>query len=181
MADRKFFLQLAENEGYSPVVYKDSRGFQTVGYGSRLYGADDRWLRRHGHTVSGLLSGKERLEREEARLLMVWRHRQIVSMLPAEDLELYRKLDDDVRAVLDDLFYNMGPGFLSKFPMFRKALFDYVLWGDASFLERAADELQYRDGKRPALGVSGYYRQTGQRAKRNVAILRRIAEEGADV
>ena len=175
MPDSKFFETLKGYEGFSARAYLDSRGCRTVGYGSRLYSEDAKWLKYIGHTLEGLMSGKESLTELEADRLMRWRFHQILAAVSRADMLLYASLGSDVRRVVDDLLYNLGPNFLAKFPKFRVCLHEYADTGNREWLMRAANELEYRNGLDPSKGRTGYWNQTKRRAKANVALLRGIA------
>ena len=114
MDNNKIFKIIAAHEGFSGVVYKCPRGFNTIGYGFNLdadgipYEVANYWLK--------LLIGKIC---KQLDMYIPW----------------WTELDEARRIVLIDMAYNMGIHGLLKFKKMLKAL------GDGEY-KKAAKEMK---------------------------------------
>ena len=115
----------ARHEGFRSHTYRDSKGYETIGYGFNLESGRfsqeqvDRW-RRYGISEA---EAKEVLDQELQK-----------SREQLEKFDWYKKLDPVRQGALLDMTYNMGIGWVDKFEKAVAALKS----GD---YERAADEI----------------------------------------
>ena len=97
-------------EGWRSKVYKDSEGYDTVGYGHKLTPNEVK----NGTYANGIskAQGSKLFNKDFGRHKAAF-YGSNPGLL---------KAPDNVKAVLGDLAYNMGPGFLKKFPTMKAAL-----------------------------------------------------------
>ena len=131
-----------KEEGFRDKIYRDSRGFKTIGIGHKL-------------TASDIKSGrfKNGITRAQAEALYLQDEKREQGLLNRSAPEL-RSAPDRVRGVLKDMAFNMGGAFLKEWKNFRKML----ARGD------------YRGASR-SIRRSRYYKQVPNRAERNARIL----------
>ena len=137
-----------EYEGWRSHVYKDTEGYDTIGYGHKL-------------TKSEIASGKYRngITREQGDKLYEEDHNRIADTLYTK-YPWVKDLPEEAKIATVDMAYNMGPAWLDKFPKARKALEsgDYVETGKEIYGTK-------------------YYNQVGQRAKDNIQRFEMAARE----
>jgi len=141
--------------------YKTGAG--SIGYGTQVTDpAVQKMMRSLGFEPDDYISGKKKLTKKEAKLLMV----EGMNLALKDAKDLFPDFEDHplaVRKILADMSYNMGKPKLSKFTEFAKALKDKdYKW--------AAEELKY--SKKGVL--SPYYTQTKRRAKDHYKTLSNI-------
>lgn len=148
-------MMTKEYEGFVPNIYKDTVGKRTIGYGFNI---DDPAMAKM--IPPDVLAGERPISKEESDIIFQNRNDQAISDSIKYMGDAYDLLDPEVKFVLNDMAYNLGPNKLNKFKGLKKAL-------ENQDYKRAADELQYRnaDTKDEA---SPYYLQTGRRAKDHV-------------
>ena len=130
---------IKKSEGLRLSKYNDPPGssLYSIGYGHQL---------RPGETYSVITESV-------ANQLFDSDYNRIYSQISSNNI--FRNSDPLTQAVLIDLSYNLGPGFLNKFPNFKR----YIAEKD---FDNASKELLN----------SAYARQVGKRALRNAAALR---------
>jgi len=131
-------------EGFSPIIYKDTKGKKTIGYGFNI---DDPYMA--SLIPKDVLSGKRPLTKEEADRIFDKRYeiaQKDASKFIGEDK--VNKLPAPVRATITDMSYNLGSSKLSEFKKFKSAIRE----GDT---QKAAEELKN----------SKWYEQVGERSK----------------
>ena len=94
---------IKKNEGFSGEVYKDTLGFDTIGYGTKLP-----------------------LNAEECELILVYRLKQKIKELEQRE-PFYNQLPLEVQEILSEMAYQIGVSGLIKFKKMWVALkkFDY--------------------------------------------------------
>ena len=129
-------------EGFSGSVYKDTEGFDTIGYGHKLTPDDvktGRFTKGLTEQQATALYNKDRAAHDE----------KFYDKNPQ-----YRDAPENVKTALEDMAYNMGPSFLKEFPKAAAHL--------ASGNYKGAGK-EFTD--------SEYYKQVGQRAADNVNLI----------
>ena len=120
--DDKIKSSIKRNEGSvidsngNHIMYPDSEGYSTVGYGHLMRGVE-----------SPILSQKSADQYFDRDYELHKKH--------AEKIPGFSRLDSDQKAALIDMTFNMGPEWYKKFPKFTKAL-------EAGDLDRATSELR---------------------------------------
>jgi len=140
-------------EGFRGHVYKDSLGYDTVGFGHKL-------------TRQEISSGafKNGISREQAMNMFREQKRSIVNKF-YENNPQYKNAPASTREGLEDVAYNMGPNFLDGFPSMKKAL----------------DRGDYKEaGKQLATGSKGYSKYVQQVKQRGLDNAYRIASGSGD-
>ena len=145
----------ADYEGFVDSVNYDKPGTKghktgagSIGYGTQITDpAVQKMMRGLGFEPDDYLSGKKKLSKADAKLLMV----EGMNTAVEDAKSLYPGFEDHplaVRKILADMSYNMGKTTLSEFKNFKAALKnkDY---------KTAAEEMKN----------SSWYKQTGRRAK----------------
>ena len=130
-------------EGFKGNIYKDTKGYDTIGYGHKLTEDEKK---------SGVYS-KGLTEEQASNLYASDRAAHDQKFYKANPQ--YREAPANVRAALEDMAYNMGPDFLQKFPKASAHL-------AAGNYAGASDE--FLDSK--------YADDVGQRAIDNAALIR---------
>lgn len=131
-------------EGYSPTIYRDTRGKRTIGYGFNI---DDPYVK--DFLPEDVVEGRRPIMREEADAIfdvLYGKAKQDAVKFTGE--ETYNKLTPEVQEIVDDMSYNMGYPTLSQFTKFKSAL----QTGDT---RKAAEEMRN----------SRWYEQVGDRSK----------------
>ena len=106
----KDYKTYKDNEGWSSTVYKDKQGNDTIGYGHKLT-AEDVSSGRYANGITKQ-QGQDLLARD----------------VKSHNDAFYKKnpwaknQPQHVRTVLEDLAYNMGPNFTSKWTNFSRQL-----------------------------------------------------------
>ena len=129
-------------EGFRGNIYKDTLGFDTVGYGHKLT-ADDKKSGIYSRGIS---------EADATALYNTDRAAHDERFYKANPQ--YRDAPENVKSALEDMAYNMGPDFLSKFPKASGHL------AKGNYTEASKEFLD-----------SNYARQVGQRASDNAALI----------
>jgi len=157
------------NEGCRLVMYLDTMGIPTIAYGFNLENANARAiLQKAGVTdVAGVIAGRTALTQAQA-------DGTFAQMLPGYianakttlDAGVFDKLSDARRFVIVDMVYNLGVAGFMGFPSARRAINGAVAATDPAAARKlygqAADQMV----------DSAWYAQVGNRAKRNVAMMR---------
>ena len=134
-----------EHEGLRTDVYKDSRGFPTVGYGHLVDGGSPKDIRdlEIGDTIT---------EKRANQLFEIdfKHHKKAAQQIPG-----WSKGNKEQKAALIDLTFNMGPSWYKEFPKFSAAL-------EAGNFEEAGKQLVDSD----------WYGQVGRRAPTIVDLIR---------
>lgn len=136
--------QLKSDEGFRAKPYKDSLGFDTIGYGTKLP------LSRY---ESELISSQE-VSKEEAEFLLRHRLIQYVSEL-SQYKPIFHQLDTNRQGVLCNMVYQLGVPNLLKFKKMWSAI------EQKNYIE-ASEQMQ----------DSRWFRQTPNRAKRLIKRMR---------
>ena len=133
-----------EDNDFSSKVYKDSKGFDTIGIGHKL-------------TADEIKNGtyKNGVNREQAYALFN-KDKQSNTNKFYGNHPKFLTYPKSVRNGLEDIAFNMGPQFLNKFPTMKKELYG------ENFPEAATQLLTGSNG-----GSSGYEKDVGQRARDN--------------
>lgn len=131
--------QLKIDEGFRTKPYKDSLGFLTIGYGTKL--PLSKYESEH-------ISNTEEISKEDAVFLLEHRLTQYVSKLKNLKPIIY-KLDENRQGILYNMAYQLGVNGLLNFKRMWTAIesFDY---------KKAANEMK----------SSLWYKQTPKRAER---------------
>ena len=157
------------NEGCRLTTYLDTMGIPTIAYGFNLENSDARAiLQKAGVTdVAGVIAGRTPLTQAQA-------DSTFAQMLPGYianakttlSAGVFDKLSDARRFVIVDMVYNLGVAGFLGFPSARRAIDAAVAATDPAkartLYGQAADQLV----------DSAWYTQVGNRAKRNVAMMR---------
>ena len=150
------------NQGYKNFVYKDSRGFLSMGYGHKLT-AEEKKKYKLGDRVDGDL-----LEDH-------WEKDWELHYNAAKSIEGYDKLSIQQKVALVDLTFNMGVNWVKKFPNLIQNIKKAGLAENSSLSElhmsNAANELQYKNFKENNLELSKYWVQAKNRALSNYLLL----------
>ena len=130
-----------EYEGFRDKIYKDTQGYPTIGFGHKL-------------TQQEIKSGVFRngISKQEAMNLYKKQRASIVNRFYEKNPQ-YKNAPESTRRGLEDIAYNMGPDFLSKFPSMKKAL------DQGDYKEAGKQLITGSDG-----GLSRYAKQVKQRA-----------------
>ena len=132
--------QLKSNEGFRSKAYKDSEGHWTIGYGHKIKPNEQHLMNANLSKEEGeALFNKDHTEHSKA---FVDKEGWTTNQSP------------EVQEALHDMAFNMGPGWMDKFPSVRKALQE----GDT---KKAADIIRN----------SKYADQVGARADRNASLI----------
>lgn len=137
-----------EYEGFKPHIYKDARGFDTIGFGHKLTRDDKRTGRfnnLHFNNDAEARSYFKNIFNEEK----AGTSKQFYDNYPS-----LKNAPQSARVAFEDMAYNMGPKFLDKFTKAKRA----ALNGD---YETVGHEM-VRGSKRGTF--SSYAHQVGQRA-----------------
>ncbi len=143
---------VTDNEGHRPHVYTDTQGHPTVGIGFNLDRSDARAkLTSVGANYDAVRSGKASLNEKQIDAFFSW------DLAGAEHdarrlVKNYDQLAPARKGVVTDMIFNLGPGQFAQF----KGTIRAIEQGD---FQSAAQHMQH----------SGWYEQTGDRAKRDVA------------
>jgi lysozyme len=161
--------RIAINEGLRLTMYYDTVGVPTIAYGFNLENANAKTiLQKAGVTdIAGVLAGKTALTQAQA-------DSTFDQMLPGYVAGargtlgpgVFDNLSDARRFVIVDMTYNLGVGGWLGFPSARAAINAAVAATDTATkraqYNKAADQMK----------DSAWYTQVGNRAKRNVAMMR---------
>lgn len=166
MIEEQFILRAKSyvqgNEGYKNYVYKDSRGFLSMGYGHKLT-AEEKKKYKLGDLV------------DEKILEDYWEKDWTTHYNAAKSIEGYDKLSIQQKVAIIDLTFNMGVNWVTKFPNLIKnikkaSLAENDLMKEL-YLSNAANELKYKNYKENNLELSDYFGQVKNRAIRNYQLL----------
>ena len=157
------------NEGCRLTMYLDTMGIPTIAYGFNLQdGNPQAILKKAGVTdIAGVIAGRVALTQAQAdstfaQMLPGY----IASATTTLHAGVFRKLSDARRFVIVDMVYNLGVAGFLGFPSARRAINNAVAATDPAsaraFYGQAADQMVN----------SAWYTQVGNRAKRNVAMMR---------
>ena len=138
---------IKEAEGFEPKVYKCPAGFNTIGYGHNLDANPLNDQQKH------LLNKDGSISEANASILLL----NEIPKYEADARELcdFDYLNDARKALMIDLVYNLGKNGFEKF----RATRGFINMGD------------YNNAWK-ALRASKWFKQVGNRAIRNCAILR---------
>jgi lysozyme len=161
--------RIAINEGCRLKMYYDTVGVPTIAYGFNLENSNARAiLQKAGVTdVAGVLAGTTALTQAQAdstfdQMLPGYVSAARGTLGPG----VFDKLSDARRFVVVDMTYNLGVGGWLGFPSARAAINAGVAATDQATKHaqfgKAADQMK----------DSAWYTQVGNRAKRNVAMMR---------
>lgn len=143
---------IAKNEGIRLSVYKDSKGYETIGIGHKL---------ESGNPRDDRIREKGSISEEEAYKLFEEDYIEAMAIMRTVTNEKtgqsYSTLAPARRAVLIDMAYNMGQGGLAGF----NKMYDAIKEGN---FDKAGDEIEDEN--------SDYAKQVGARAVRNAQIMR---------
>jgi lysozyme len=145
---------LTLHEGKRNKVYNDTKGIPTIGIGFNLKRSDSKSIIESiGANYSDVLSGKTLLTDEQIDKLFD------VTLKEAEGIASrvvtsFNQQPDNIKAVLVDMAFNLGPNRLSQFKEFIKAI-------NNKDYKKAAAEMQN----------SSWYNQVGNRSKTLVSIV----------
>ncbi len=161
--------RIAINEGFSLTMYYDTVQVPTIAYGFNLQNANAKAiLQKAGVTdVAGVIAGRTALTQAQAdstfdQMLPGYVNDAKGTLAPG----VFDKLSDARRFVVVDMTYNLGVAGWMGFPSARAAINAAVAATDP-----AAKSAQY--GKAAdQMKDSAWYGQVGNRAKRNVAMMR---------
>ena len=161
--------RIAVNEGCRLKMYHDTVGVPTIAYGLNLQNADAKEiLKKAGVSdVDGVIAGKTALTQAQADSTFDQMLPKYVNDAKGTlDAGVFDKLSDARRFVVVDMTYNLGVAGWMKFPSARAAINAAVAASDAptqtTQYNKAADQMT----------SSTWYKQVGNRAKRNVAMMR---------
>lgn len=98
MIDPKVVQQVAADEGFVPTVYRDSEGYNTIGFGFLV-----------DHRRGGGLT------REECEVILKMRLEKLAFQILPQRIPWYLKLDPVRQGVLVNMAYNLGVEGLLKF------------------------------------------------------------------
>ena len=138
---------IKEAEGFVPHIYKCPAGFNTIGYG-------------HNLDANPLTDAQKELLNDDGTISKDNAFKLLLDALPeyeakARDLVDFDYLNDARKALIIDLAYNLG---YSGFKAFNQT--------------RAFIAMQHYNNAWKALRASRWFKQVGNRAIRNCAILR---------
>jgi len=145
---KNFAIETGSYESFKPKVYRDNRGYLTIGHGFNLDDAGTTaFLKNQGYNVNDLRSGKAALNKKEStdllNLLFARSYDQARNFVPNFDT-----LPEKARYVLADMTYNMGLSKLAKFKQMKAAF-------ENNNFNEAAKQLKDSD----------YYDQVGRRSR----------------
>lgn len=122
---------IANNEGYVPNVYKDTKGFQTIGIGHKLTDAEKLSGKIYGHDFKNGLTpeaAKDIFDKDMAK------HEQDALDLVVEKGIDPNSLSESQREAIVEMVYQMGKAGTSKF----KDMFSNLKQGN---IQQAANEI----------------------------------------
>ncbi|GAC1616426.1 MAG: hypothetical protein NVS4B13_10270 [Candidatus Elarobacter sp.] len=161
--------RIAINEGCRLRMYLDTMKIPTIAYGLNLRNASARAvLARAGvSNVDGVINGSVALTQEQADKTFAQTLPNYVGDAKTTlHAGVFDKLDDARRFVVVDMVYNMGAAGFMGFPSARAAINAAVAATDPASAHvaygHAADQMVQ----------SAWYTQVGNRAKRDVAMMR---------
>lgn len=145
-------------EGYRDMMYKDSKGIPTIGYGSNLNAAHIRKeLESLGYSPTSLLARNQAIREKDAEILL--KRGMAQALKDAKKFASnWDQLDPIAKVVLVDMSYNLGLTRLSKFKRFRSAL----------------ERLDYAEARDEMID-SKWYNDVGRRSKRLVQLMDTLA------
>ena len=146
------------NEGYKNYVYKDSRGFLSMGYGHKLT-EEEKKKYKLGDMV------------DEKLLEDYWEKDWNIHYAAAQKIPGYNSLNDDQKEVLIDLTFNMGVNWMDKFPNMMKNILLASQTNNPNmkkkYISLAAAELKYKNYEKDNLETTKYWNQVKSRAWKN--------------
>lgn len=158
--------RISISEGIKCTRYLDSRGIPTIGVGYNLQRGDADLLAVGCTNVQGVIDGTASITESQALTLLSGDiQRSVVSARGS--LKLFDSLTDARQFVITDLVYNMGFGGWISFGGTRATIDLAQKAKDRN--DPLAHNLFLTAGEH--LAATAYYTQTGNRAKRNVAML----------
>lgn len=155
-------------EGYKNYVYKDTRGFLTMGTGHRLT-EEEKKIYKEG-------------DRVDAKYLDGLFEKDFDSHLQkAKKIEGFDKLSDQQKEAMIDLTFNMGGGWVTKFPSLIKYAALVANETNPSlksiYIKKMAAELKYKNPTKGDYRLTDYWGQVGYRAEENFKRLLNIMED----
>ena len=150
------------NEGYKNYVYKDSRGFLSMGYGHKLTAEEKKKYKLGDRVDADLLEDH-------------WEKDWELHYNVAKSIEGYDKLSIQQKVALVDITFNLGVNWVKKFPNLIQNIKKAGLAENSSlrelYMSNAANELQYKNFKENNLELSKYWVQAKNRALSNYLLL----------
>jgi lysozyme len=161
--------RIAINEGCRLTMYHDTVGVPTIAYGFNLQIGSARAILQHAGVtdIDGVIAGRTALTQAQA-------DSTFDQMLPnyineargALNSGVFDKLNDARRFVVVDMVYNLGTAGFMGFPSARRAIDNAVAATD-----QTTAHAQYEEAANQMVS-SAWYGQVGDRAKRDVAMMR---------
>lgn len=155
-------------EGFRNYVYKDSRGFLTMGTGHRLT-EEEKKIYKEGDKI-------------DANYLDGLFEKDFKSHLDkAKKIKGFDNLSDQQKEAMIDLTFNMGGGWVTKFPSLIK--YAGLVANETNpalkkiYIKKMAAELKYKDPTKGNYTLTDYWGQVGYRAEENFERLLNIMEE----
>ena len=165
---RKVKAMVRMHEGYKNYVYKDSRGYLTMGTGHRL-------------TDEEKLKYKEGDRVDESYLEGLFEKDFIKHYKRARQITGFDSLTNQQKAALIDLTFNMGVNWTKKFP---NLIRNIKLASEQTnpvlkkiYMRKAAGELKYVNAEESDFTESKYFTQVGYRAEDNFERLMDVNED----
>jgi GH24 family phage-related lysozyme (muramidase) len=145
---------LIKHEGKRSKMYLDSKGIPTIGVGFNLKRPDAKSLLKSvGAEYSSVMNGQELTEQQIDALLNITIKE--AQQIAESNFSTFNEQPNDVKAVLVDMAFNLGPTRLAGFVKLKAAI-------DGKDYARAAQEMQN----------SQWYSQVGNRSKELVSIIK---------
>lgn len=163
--------RIGDDEGNEAKEYRDSLGIPTIGIGFNLQRADAREaLAKCGVSdVEGVMNGTVALTPAQDAALFNYSFAPIESEARASlEAGIYDALSDARRFVICDLVYNLGDAGWTDFAATRSMLAQAQTAKNAG----AADAHDLFEAAADHLANSAWYTQVGNRARRDVAMIR---------
>jgi GH24 family phage-related lysozyme (muramidase) len=161
--------RIAINEGCRLRMYLDTMKIPTIAYGLNLtIGSARTVLKNAGVTdIDGVIAGRTALTQAQAdstfdQMLPNYINEARGTLNP----NVFDKLNDARRFVVVDMVYNLGTAGFMGFPSARRAIDNAVAATD-----QTTAHAQYEEAANQMVS-SAWYGQVGNRAKRDVAMMR---------
>lgn len=145
-------------EGFSNIIYKDTKGIDTIGYGRNLQTYPLTDVEKSKCFLNG--NNEIWMPEELALEFLINEIENIIKKI--ENKDYFKNLDTARKCVIVDMIYNMGLNTFNKYKNFQSALKnnDY---------EKACYEMENGSGEG---GKSKWYLQTKKRAIKDIEIMR---------
>lgn len=180
----KLRKQLEIDEGYKDYIYSDldgkptwpgrkiivngklvPDGNPTMGIGHLILKSDPEYL-MFLNTPEG---GKTKVSKDQIEKYYI-KDRDIALITCKRCVPDFHSYDEEPKQIIANMAFNLGEPRLRGFSQFLKDII-------AKNFKMAAKEMQYKNGRKPQIGLSDWYSETKDRAVRLVARMENYADD----